>query len=207
MAYVADNAEWFHTAGTYDSTANDGDGEWAYYLNGEEIAGYCQWERGALAGRLGRANLGRDPTWIVNLMDGWTVHLLPGRCGRDPTLFELREPGGMPELQAGDADQDFDFDQFDLIRVQQAAKYLTGQSATWGEGDWNAAPGGSRDNPPPGDGLFNQLDIIAALNTGLYLQGPYAALAGPETPGSPPTFMDYSAVPGEHGRSEGFAET
>ena len=109
----------------------------------------------------------------------------------------------MPELQAGDADQDFDFDQFDLIRVQQAAKYLTGQSATWGEGDWNAAPGGSRDNPPPGDGLFNQLDIIAALNTGLYLQGPYAALAGPETPGSPPAFMDYSVVPGEHGRSEG----
>ncbi len=33
------------------------------------------------------------------------------------------------------------------------------------EGDWN------------GDGLFNQLDIIAALQTGNYLQGPYASLA------------------------------
>jgi hypothetical protein len=27
-------------------------------------------------------------------------------------------------LQAGDADQDLDFDQFDLIRAQTAAKYL-----------------------------------------------------------------------------------
>ena len=37
--------------------------------------------------------------------------------------------------QPGDADQDFDFDQLDLIQVQVAAKYLTGQPATWGEGD------------------------------------------------------------------------
>ena len=71
------------------------------------------------------------------------------------------------ELKAGDADQDFDFDQFDLIQVQQSAKYLTGQLATWGEGDWNGAP------ELVGDGLFNQLDIIAALSAGTYLTGPH----------------------------------
>jgi hypothetical protein len=30
--------------------------------------------------------------------------------------------------------------------------------------------------PPPGDGAFNQLDIIAALTGGAYLTGPYAAV-------------------------------
>ena len=29
----------------------------------------------------------------------------------------------------------------------------------------------------PGNSVFNQLDIIAALQTGNYLQGPYASLA------------------------------
>ncbi len=37
------------------------------------------------------------------------------------------------ELQACDADQDLDFDQLDLVHVQIAAKYLTGQPATSGE--------------------------------------------------------------------------
>lgn len=82
-----------------------------------------------------------------------------------------------PELQAGDADQDLDFDQLDLVKVQIASKYLTGQPANWGEGDWNGAPGGSPGSPPLGDGVFNQLDIIAASLAGLYLQGPYAAIA------------------------------
>ena len=43
--------------------------------------------------------------------------------------------GEVTMQQPGDADQDFDFDQLDLIQVQVAAKYLTGQPATWGEGD------------------------------------------------------------------------
>ena len=59
--------------------------------------------------------------------------------------------GGGPQLQAGDADQDLDFDQFDLIKVQIAATYLSGTAATWGDGDWNGAPGGSQGNPPAGD--------------------------------------------------------
>ena len=49
--------------------------------------------------------------------------------------------------------------------MQVAAKYLTGEPATWGEGDWDGAPGGSAEDkiPPAGDGLFTQVDIIAAL--------------------------------------------
>ena len=79
-------------------------------------------------------------------------------------------------LQAGDADQDLDFDQLDLVQVQVANEYLSGETATWGEGDWNGAPGGSPGDPPAGDGVFDQLDVIAALNAGTYLTGPYAAI-------------------------------
>lgn len=81
-----------------------------------------------------------------------------------------------PALQAGDADQDWDFDQLDLVQVQVSGKYLTGEPATWGEGDWNGAPVMFSAGPPVGDGLFNQLDIVAAQQAGLYLAGSYAAV-------------------------------
>ena len=45
----------------------------------------------------------------------------------------------------------------------QGGKFMTGQPATWSQGDWT------------GDGLFDQLDLVAALQTGGYLQGPLAA--------------------------------
>jgi hypothetical protein len=67
-----------------------------------------------------------------------------------------------PHVAAGDANRDMQFDQQDIVLVLQAAKYLTGQPATFEEGDWN------------GDGVFDQLDIVAALQTGNYLRGPYA---------------------------------
>jgi hypothetical protein len=91
-------------------------------------------------------------------------------------IDELEPTEYAPELQAGDANQDLEFDQLDLVQVQQQALYLTGQPATWGGGDWNGAPGGSPGSPPVGDGLFNQQDIVAALQNSLYLSGPYAAL-------------------------------
>ena len=47
--------------------------------------------------------------------------------------YALGIDAGPPKLQAGDADMDLDFDQLDLVQVQIAAKYLTGQPATWGE--------------------------------------------------------------------------
>ena len=112
-----------------------------------------------------------------------------------PQVFQA--PGSLVPLQAGDSDQDLDFDQLDLVQVQVAAKYLTGQPATWGEGDWNAAPGGSPGNPPPGDGLFNQFDIIAAQQGATYLAGPYAAIQPSGHSGDGQTSLVYNASSGE----------
>ena len=64
-------------------------------------------------------------------------------------------------FRPGDADEDWDFDQFDIVKILTGAKYLSGQPATWGEGDFNE------------DGVFDALDIIAALAGGLYTTGPY----------------------------------
>ncbi len=101
-------------------------------------------------------------------------------------------------LQAVDPDKDFDFDQLDLVKLQIASKYLTGQPATWGEGDWNGAPGGAQGNPPAGDGLFNQRDIIAAQLANIYLMGPYAALApGDGVRGDGQTSIVYNPGTGE----------
>jgi hypothetical protein len=77
---------------------------------------------------------------------------------------------------AGDANMDYQFNQLDLVQVQIAAKYLTGLAATWGEGDWNGAPTACLCDPTAGDGLFDQLDIVAALQAGAYLTGPYTAI-------------------------------
>ena len=55
-------------------------------------------------------------------------------------------------LQPGNADQDGDFDQDDIVQVQLAGKYLSRQSTTWGEGDWNGGPGGGPGNPRPATG-------------------------------------------------------
>ena len=102
-----------------------------------------------------------------------------------------------PALQAGDADMDLDFDQLDLVQVQIAAKYLSGQAATWGEGDWDGAPGGSPGNPPAGDGFFNQFDIIASQIAGLYLSGPYAAINPGGSAGDEQTSIIYDPSTGE----------
>jgi len=83
--------------------------------------------------------------------------------------------GGPPLLQAGDADRNLKFDQQDLVQVLTAGKYLTGLAATWGQGDWDNAPNGSPDNPPLGDGVFDENDIIAAAAGDQYLGGFYAA--------------------------------
>ena len=79
------------------------------------------------------------------------------------------------QIEAGDANQDLQFDQLDMVQVLQRNKYLTGQAATWGDGDWDGAPGGTAGNPPPGNGLFDQADIVASLQHGLYTMGPYSA--------------------------------
>ena len=102
-----------------------------------------------------------------------------------------------PLLQAGDADQDLDFDQLDLVKVQIGGKYLTGQAATWGDGDWDGAPGGKQGEPPAGNGFFDQLDIISALNAGVYLTGPYAAIQPGGVEGDGQTSVVYDPGSGE----------
>jgi hypothetical protein len=84
-----------------------------------------------------------------------------------------------------------------LVRVQAAAKYLTGQAATWGEGDWNGAPGGKQGEPRPGNGFFDQLDIIAALRPGHYLTGPYAAISAGGQAGDRQTSIIYDVSTGQ----------
>ena len=93
----------------------------------------------------------------------------------------LPEGPPSPSPLPGDADRDLDFDQLDLVRVQVAAKYLTGKPATWGEGDWVNSITPWDMNPSVGDGLFNQFDIIASLRTGWYLN--------PGCGGPPPAFL------------------
>ena len=115
----------------------------------------------------------------------------------DASDWDIYESTWIVPLMAGDADQDSDFDQLDLVGVQRAAKYLTGQPATWGEGDWNGAPGGQPGNPPAGDGLFDQVDIVAALRPGHYLTGPYAAVNPNGQAGDAQASVGYDARTGE----------
>ena len=69
----------------------------------------------------------------------------------------------MDRDSAGDANRDVQFNQFHIAQVLLAAKYLTGQPATWAEGDWN------------GDGVFDQMDLIAAMQEGNYVSKLFAA--------------------------------
>lgn len=116
-------------------------------------------------------------TISVNVVGGSPVEVFFDKPGGNDhmSLPGVQLVSGVTGLMPGDADQDWDFDQLDLVKVQIAAKYLTGQPATWGEGDWDGSPGGTQGAPPVGDGVFDQLDIIKALSVGIYLTGPYAA--------------------------------
>ena len=94
---------------------------------------------------------------------------------------------------------DYQFNQLDLVKVQIAAKYLTAQAATWGDGDWDGAPGGEPGNPPAGNGMFDQLDIIAALGAGTYLQGDYRAITKGGAAGDAQTSIIYNPSDGSVG--------
>ena len=94
----------------------------------------------------------------------------------------------------------------DLLAVLLSNKYLSGQPATWGEGDWDGAPGGTPNDPPEGDGFFDQLDVVAALSGGKYLTGPYAAIANGGIQGDSQTSLVYDANTGELAIDAPYAE-
>ena len=119
--------------------------------------------------------------------------------GNDGTLFNftITPLSTTVALQAGDADQNLEFEQNDLVQVLAANKYLTGNPATWGEGDWDGAPGGEVGSPPAGNGLFDQTDIVKALAAGTYLTGPYAAVGKDGVVGDDQTSLVYDTGSGE----------
>jgi hypothetical protein len=94
-----------------------------------------------------------------------------------------------PALEAGDANEDLEFNFDDIFQVLARGKYETGQPATWGEGDWDGAPGGSPGSPPTGSGQFDFDDIFASLVTGNYETGPYATGAATSAVPEPSTMM------------------
>ena len=94
----------------------------------------------------GEPNYGWGFVPIDGATDGHGITSFENLNNPVPTLT-LEISSLQAALQAGDADQDLDFDQLDLVAVQIAGKYLTGDAATWGEGDWNGAPGGSQGSP------------------------------------------------------------
>ena len=171
------------------------------YLNGEEVGLYEGVEPQESPGDLVFGGAGGitgccDNEWFVGGLDEVRVYDEVLTIEQLQTIMAGPADGG-PVLRAGDADQDLDFDQIDLVQVQIAAKYLTGNPATWGEGDWNGAPGGAPGSPPPGNGLFDQIDIISALTAGTYLAGPYAAIAPGGEIGDGQTSIVYNTTTGE----------
>ena len=185
--------EWAHMAGVYRPGQSA-----EIYVNGE-LKGILdvdipdeQFSDNGLPVLIGARNSCGNCGWLGAIDDVavWNRDLSEQEVA---TLYQSGIGGGEPSLQAGDADRDLDFDQLDLVQVQIAAKYLTGQPATWGEGDWDGAPGGSQAAPPTGNGLFDQLDIIAALSAGKYLTGPYAAVNTSGQTGG--VELDYVPVP------------
>ena len=110
--------------------------------------------------------------------------------------FDVIQTERIP-LQAGDANQDYEFDQADVVQVMQSGKYLTDEIVGWEDGDWDGAPGGRAGHPPVGDGFFNQKDIVAALRSGLYKAGPYAAIQAGGVADDDQTSIRYDSATGE----------
>ena len=72
-----------------------------------------------------------DGFWLTGILDEieiWDDVLSEAEIME---LFESPPGFGRTRLQAGDSDQDFDFDQLELVKVQIAAKYLANVAATY----------------------------------------------------------------------------
>jgi hypothetical protein len=102
------------------------------YINGNLEANRVSFDSGVIAAPISAGSNFRI-RWAPNLdapSEGWVYGL------DNVQLSVFGDVTDVP-LRAGDANQDLAFDQLDLVQVQVANKYLTGELATWGEGDWN----------------------------------------------------------------------
>ena len=197
---------WHHVAAVFAGESDGGDGTGIVYLDG--VAGDPFDGGGDLQDAGGddqRWYIGRTRTptsgyaWmgLIDEVAIYPVALTEQQILNHIALAPQTGGGGVGPLQAGDANQDLKFDQLDLVQVQIAAKYLSGQAATWGDGDWNGAPGGTVGSPPAGDSRFDQKDIIAALAAGKYLTGPYLAVKPNGAANDGQTSVGYNALTGE----------
>lgn len=70
------------------------------------------------------------------------------------------------KVQRGDINRDLRFDKYDIMKFMATGKFLTGQPATWGEGDFT------------GDGIVDSLDkalVMESKQAGLYVKSPEPA--------------------------------
>ncbi|MCA9214221.1 MAG: hypothetical protein KDB27_14215 [Planctomycetales bacterium] len=100
--------------------------------------------------------------------------------GMNPPAFDLNSDAAVDAADVavwindlknsyvGDANLDGEFNSGDLVTIFTAAKFETGQPATWNEGDFN------------GDGAFDSGDFVVAFQGAGYEQGPRPAAAVPE---------------------------
>lgn len=79
-----------------------------------------------------------------------------GALNNDDRVFWVED---LKNTWFGDANLSGEFNSSDLVQVFQRAKYETGESAGWGDGDWD------------GDGVFASGDLVLAFQSGGYEQG------------------------------------
>ncbi|MCA9211522.1 MAG: PEP-CTERM sorting domain-containing protein [Planctomycetales bacterium] len=94
------------------------------------------------------------------------------RDGSTESKYDLNEDGNVTGADhtfwvkdikttwVGDSNLDGEFNSTDFVTVFAAAKYETGNTAGWEEGDWD------------GDGKFDSSDFVVAFSDGGYEQGP-----------------------------------
>jgi hypothetical protein len=154
--------------GPFDGGLNDGGGlvrlerielppadepDFVPYLYVDEVAyGDSGLWPGEIAGT-GHSLQRRSPTAPGNVPSSW----MAARANPGSVDFALRQPG--------DANEDGQFDQRDIVLVLRSGKFRSGEPADWSEGDWNE------------DGQFDQRDLVEALQTGEYQRGASARRA------------------------------
>ncbi|MCA9217687.1 MAG: PEP-CTERM sorting domain-containing protein [Planctomycetales bacterium] len=151
--------EYFRMA-TYD-TINNQNGDVAYFQIGEiEFFGDPD-EGGGVAGDFN--NNGMRDLGDIELLTQATI--------AGDTSFDLTGDGAvnfadrqfwlvdLSNTYFGDSNFDGQFNSSDFVTVFTAAKYETGEAATFAEGDWN------------GDKLFNSTDFVTAFGAGGYEGG------------------------------------